>query len=67
MIDTRLSGLDYLEKEIRQEVESINPDNMTAMGHQNERSRGDSALRGWPEAEWHLIRMTADLATQFGD
>jgi len=31
MIDTRLSGLDYLEKEIRQEVESINPDNMTAM------------------------------------
>lgn len=27
------------------------------MGHNNERSRGDSALRGWPEVEWHLVRL----------
>jgi hypothetical protein len=28
------------------------------MGHSGERSRGDSALRGWPEAEWQLVRLT---------
>lgn len=26
-------------------------------GHNGERSRGDSALRGWPEVEWHLVRL----------
>jgi len=30
------------------------------MGHNNERSRGDSALRGWPEVEWHLVRLSDD-------
>jgi hypothetical protein len=30
------------------------------MGHNGERSRGDSALRGWPEVEWHLVRMAED-------
>ena len=26
-------------------------------GHAGERARGDSALRGWPEAEWQLVRL----------
>jgi hypothetical protein len=26
------------------------------MGHQGERSRGDSRLRDWPDAEWRLVR-----------
>lgn len=30
------------------------------MGHNGERSRGDSALRGWPEVEWMLVRLSAD-------
>jgi hypothetical protein len=29
-------------------------------GHNGERSRGDSALRGWPEVEWHLVRLADD-------
>ena len=30
------------------------------MGHNGERSRGDSALRGWPEVEWQLVRLAED-------
>ena len=30
------------------------------MGHQAERSRGDSRLRDWPDAEWRLVRQTED-------
>jgi hypothetical protein len=30
------------------------------MGHNGERSRGDSALRGWPEVEWMLVRLAKD-------
>jgi hypothetical protein len=26
------------------------------MGHTNERARGDSRLRDWPDAEWRLVR-----------
>jgi hypothetical protein len=29
------------------------------MGHANERSRGASKLRGWPDAEWFLVREKA--------
>jgi len=29
------------------------------MGHQGERSRGASKLRGWPDAEWFLVRERA--------
>jgi hypothetical protein len=29
------------------------------MGHNNERSRGASKLRGWPDAEWFLVRERA--------
>jgi hypothetical protein len=28
------------------------------MGHFGERARGDSALRGWPEVEWQLVRLS---------
>lgn len=30
------------------------------MGHQGERSRGDSRLRDWPDVEWRLTRETED-------
>ena len=30
------------------------------MGHSHERSRGDSRLRDWPDAEWKLVRESAD-------
>jgi hypothetical protein len=30
------------------------------MGHQGERARGDSALLGWPDANWKLVRGSAD-------
>jgi len=30
------------------------------MGHVNERARGDSRLRDWPDAEWRLVRQTDD-------
>jgi AAA domain len=30
------------------------------MGHQGERSRGDSRLRDWPDVEWRLVRETDD-------
>jgi RecA-family ATPase len=30
------------------------------MGHAGERSRGDSRLRGWPDAEWRLVRQSDD-------
>lgn len=33
------------------------------MGHNGERSLGDSRLRGWPDAEWRLIRPAADDGT----
>lgn len=29
---------------------------VTHMGHQNERARGDSRLRDWPDAEWKIVR-----------
>ncbi len=29
-------------------------------GHQGERSRGDSRLRDWPDAEWRLVREKAE-------
>jgi hypothetical protein len=30
------------------------------MGHQNERARGDSRLRDWPDVEWSLVRIDND-------
>src|SRR5262249_17761281 len=30
------------------------------MGHNGERSRGDSRLRDWPDVEWRLLRQDAD-------
>jgi hypothetical protein len=33
------------------------------MGHTNERSRGDSRLRDWPDVEWRLTRETDDPAS----
>jgi hypothetical protein len=30
------------------------------MGHNGERSRGDSRLRDWPDVEWRLLRQTDD-------
>lgn len=30
------------------------------MGHSNERSRGDSRLRDWPDVEWRLVRQDDD-------
>lgn len=29
-------------------------------GHTNERSRGDSRIRDWPDAEWHIVRDAED-------
>jgi AAA domain len=34
------------------------------MGHTNERSRGDSRLRDWPDIEWRLMREDDDPASQ---
>lgn len=34
------------------------------MGHQNERSRGDSRLLDWPDALWTLVRQDEDPASQ---
>jgi hypothetical protein len=41
------------------------------MGHTNERARGDSRLRDWPDAEWRLVRQSdnpgsARFITAFG-
>jgi hypothetical protein len=33
------------------------------MGHVNERSRGDSRLRDWPDVEWRLVRRDDDPAS----
>ena len=33
------------------------------MGHVNERARGDSRLRDWPDAEWRLVRRDDDPAS----
>jgi hypothetical protein len=33
------------------------------MGHLNERARGDSRLRDWPDAEWRLVRRDDDPAS----
>jgi hypothetical protein len=33
------------------------------MGHTNERSRGDSRLRDWPDVEWRLMRKDEDPAS----
>ena len=33
------------------------------MGHGNERARGDSRLRDWPDAEWRLVRRDDDPAS----
>ena len=33
------------------------------MGHNGERSRGDSRLRDWPDCEWRLVRETDDPAS----
>lgn len=33
------------------------------MGHMGERSRGDSRLRDWPDAEWSLVRKSEDPAS----
>ena len=30
------------------------------MGHSNERARGDSRIRDWPDAEWRLVRQGDD-------
>lgn len=38
------------------------PDGMIIhhMGHEGERSRGDSRLRDWPDAEWRMLRVDHD-------
>jgi len=33
------------------------------MGHAGERSRGDSRLRDWPDAEWRMMRESDDPAS----
>ena len=33
------------------------------MGHQNERARGDSRIRDWPDFEWNLVRQNEDPAS----
>ena len=33
------------------------------MGHNGERSRGDSRLRDWPDVEWRMMRQTDDDAS----
>jgi hypothetical protein len=33
------------------------------MGHANERARGDSRLRDWPDVEWRLVRRDDDPAS----
>jgi hypothetical protein len=33
------------------------------MGHVNERARGDSRLRDWPDVEWRLVRQDEDPAS----
>lgn len=33
------------------------------MGHQNERARGDSRFRDWPDAEWRVVRQDDDPAS----
>ena len=34
------------------------------MGHGQERSRGDSRIRDWPDAEWRLLRRNDDPASE---
>jgi hypothetical protein len=34
------------------------------MGHQHDRSRGDSRFRDWPDVEWRLVRADADPASR---
>jgi hypothetical protein len=34
------------------------------MGHSSERSRGDSRIRDWPDAEWRLLRQDDDPASR---
>ncbi len=34
------------------------------MGHQGERSRGDTRIRDWPDVEWRLVRQTAEDGQQ---
>jgi hypothetical protein len=33
------------------------------MGHNGERSRGDSRLRDWPDVEWRIVRQDDDPAS----
>jgi len=33
------------------------------MGHTSERSRGDSRIRDWPDAEWRILRESEDSAS----
>ncbi len=35
------------------------------MGHTGERSRGDSRLRDWPDAEWRLVRQDDDSSPRY--
>jgi hypothetical protein len=46
-------------------VEAGIPDALVVhhMGHANERSRGDSRLRDWPDVEWRLMRKDDDPAS----
>ncbi len=46
-------------------VEASIPDALVIhhMGHTNERSRGDSRLRDWPDVEWRLMRKDDDPAS----
>ena len=34
------------------------------MGHQADRSRGDSRIRDWPDVEWRLVRASDDPASE---
>ncbi len=34
------------------------------MGHQGERSRGDTRIRDWPDVEWRLVRQNAEDGQQ---
>jgi hypothetical protein len=33
------------------------------MGHVNERARGDSRMRDWPDVEWRLVRQDENPAS----
>ena len=53
--DTGLITTPLTELKLRAQISEMILTHHT--GHAGERARGDSALRGWPEAEWQLVRL----------